>query len=182
MVACCSRILPSLFCLKFFVGSVLAGDWAALWAAFRYHCDRPGWAQHCSASFVAKRWADLFPGAFAVVQRLSWTVSIDGARIDRCGVRCQFVIGLDNPRINFEWLVGAHRSSVLATTKRVRESLHRHTQATAVGLDLPGVPHISRCPFSGHQVIFSGSYAETASKCSGFWVFSLVGAWRATCA
>ena len=72
--------------------------------------------QHCSASSVAKRWIDLFPDAFAVVQRLLWTVSIDGGRIDRVdsfGVRRQFVIGLGSPRIIFEWLVDVLQFSPL---------------------------------------------------------------------
>ena len=159
---------------------VLASEWAALRAAFRYHCQKPAWVQMCRAAFVAKKWMDLFPRTFEAVRRLSWTVTLDGAcivRQDSLGIRRYFVLGVDNPRIIFDWLVDAHRTHALGSTRRVRESFHRHAEATAVGLDLPGVPHDARCLFSGHKTIFNAMGATPrqrqsalASGCSFWWV------------
>ena len=82
---------------------------------------------------------------------------------------------LTTPVSFFDWLVDAHRTHALGSTRRVRESFHRHAEATAVGLDLPGVPHDARCLFSGHKTIFNAMGATLrqrqsalASGCS-FW-------------
>ena len=130
-----------------------ATEWAALRTACKFRASPPPWAPN-----LANRAFVLFPKAAQVLERLNW--QIDQAvtcihRVDASGHSRKFDIGWDSPSIIFQWLLHAHRSIRLSSCRRVRESLHReHADATAVGLNLPGIPPDVVCHFAGHQQCF----------------------------
>ena len=135
-----------------------ATEWAALRVACKFRERPPTWCRLLPSPDFENRTFALFPQAAQVLERWNW--QIDQAvtcisRVDASGHFRKFEIGWDSPNIIFQWLLNAHRSTVLRACRRVKESLHReHAFATAVGLNLPGIPPDVVCHFAGHKQCF----------------------------
>ena len=100
-------------------------------------------------------WQRFLPAVQPVLLALGWWISADGhavCRTDSTGVQRQVLIGFDSISILHESLADWHRTRLLRTCGRLKQSLHRNDPAgeLASGPELPGVPPSAICLFRGH--------------------------------